>query len=396
MDNRGLITLISGLCYAELGTMMPVTGCSYIYLKKAYGKIIAFMSGSTGYVLASCGSVSALAAAKIIPIFIDISAFGVKIIAVLLILVLTVVNYFGVKVGSIFQNFFTIAKLVPIILILLLGLLKDNQSVDLSISMSSGMSLPSFIQMFAFAMFATFLAYEGWNNLNVVAGEMKNPHKNMPIAITSAIVVVMLYVLFNYSIYRVLSVKQIIESIKEDNLYLGTLANKQTVGDFGGILVTSTMLIAIVGALNRCVLVFLRQLYSMSHNKSFFKIFGKVHQKYETPSNAIIVTALISILLVFSNDLDQLTTLVIFSGLVFNALVFYSIFVFRKRESDRIRLYKVLLYTLTPIVAVLVMIGMIINTLYTDPRTVLLGVIIIFSSLILYFIYEQLNKRGIK
>lgn len=395
----GIITLISGLCYAELGAMMPVTGGSYVYLKKAYGNLISFMSGSTNYVLASCGSVAALAlaAANIFPMFLDISAFSVKLIAVFLIVALTVINYCGVKLGSLVQNFFTIAKLIPIVLILILGIFMGRENVDMSVTIENGMSFTQVIQMVAFAVIATFWAYEGWTNLNVVAGEIKNPKRNLPLAIISAIVLVMIiYVLFNFSIYRVLSMNEISSSLDKENYYLGTLAAQKILGNVGGVLVTSTMLIAIIGALNGCILVFPRSLYSMSHNGSFFKVFDRVHPKYETPSISIIVTAVISIALVFSNDLNQLTTLVVFSGLIFNALVFITIFIFRKREPNLERPYKVWLYPLTPIIAVLVMVGMIINTLITDFRTSILGIIITLLSVILYGFYYLSKKRGIE
>ena len=195
----GAITLLSGLCYAELGAMMPETGGTYIYLRRAYGKLIAFMSGATGYLLASCGSIAALAlaAANIFGTFITITELQIKLIAVIIILLLSVINYFGVKQGSIVQNIFTIAKLIPIILIIVLGLAKGRQPIDFQV-VPSGISFVSFVQMVSFAVLATFWAYEGWTNLNIIAGEMKHPKRNIPLAIISAIVVTtILYVLFN-------------------------------------------------------------------------------------------------------------------------------------------------------------------------------------------------------
>lgn len=378
---------------------MPVTGGSYIYLKEAYGKVVAFMSGSTGYILGSCGSVAAisLAAANIIPTFLGVSAFQVKLIAVALIIIFTIINYCGVRLGSVVQNTFTIAKLIPIALILLLGIFQGTAQVDLSLAPTSELSLPEIIQMIAFATLATFWAYEGWTNLNVVAGEVKNPKRNLPLAITSSIIVVMIiYVLFNFSIYRVLGMEEISASIASGNMYLGTLAAEKMLGSFGSTLVTATMLIAIIGALNGCILVFPRKLYAMSHSGEFFKVFDRVHPKYDTPSTAILMTAIISIMLVFSHDLDQLTTLVTFSSLIFNALIFMSIYIFRKRNPEMERPYKVWAYPATPAIAIIVMVGMIINTLMTDMQTSLFGLIVTAASIGLYWIYKELRSRGIE
>ncbi len=395
----GLITLISGLCYAELGAMMPVTGGSYIYLREAYGKLISFMSGASAYILASCGSIAAiaLAAANIFPTFMNVSAYQIKMIAVGLIVVLTIINYIGVHLGSIVQSFFTVAKLLPILLILCIGIFSGKSNVDLSLNLETFDSPTAIIQAMAFAVLATFWAYEGWTNLNLVAGEMKNPKKNLPLAIISAIVLVMIiYVLFNFSIYKVLSFNEISSSISEGNYYLGTLAAEKIFGTFGVVIVTATMLIAIIGALNGCILVFPRRLYSMSSTGAFFKVFNNIHPKYNTPSTSIIATAIISIILVFVNDLNQLTTLVTFSGLIFNALTFYTIYIFRKRNPEMERPYKVWLYPVTPAIAIIVMIGMIINTLYTDMRTSIMGVVVTIATLVLYGLYQFLKRRGLE
>jgi len=400
----GVITLISGLCYAELGAMMPETGGRYIYLRRAYGKIVAFMSGASGYVLGSCGSIAAiaLAAATVCSQIIALTTIQVKMIAVSIIIILTIVNYCGVKVGSVVQNIFTIAKLIPIILILGLGIFFGTNSVDLSITPIPAtpdevLSISEIIQMTAFAVLATFWAYEGWTNLNVIAGEIKNPKKNLPLAIgTSIIVVAIIYVLFNFSIYRVLSMDEIKASLDNGALYLGTVATSKMIGNIGETLVTITMLIAVIGAVNGCILVFPRALFSMSNDGTFFKYFGKVHQKYNTPSTAIVLTAIISILLVFSQDLNQLTTLVTFSALVFNGLIFVSIYLFRQREPERERPYKVWGYPFTPGIAALVMFGMIINTFFTERNTSILGVSVTVGSLGLYYLYNYFKKRGIE
>lgn len=392
----GAITLLSGICYAELGASMPETGGTYVYLSKAYGKLVAFMSGSTGFVLGSCGSIAALAIASATALnqFIPMSSMQQKLVAVALIIVLSAINYFGIKLGSLVQNGFTVAKLIPIILIIVLGIFGGTQSVDFSLTPAGSPNMVQVIQMVAFAVLATFWAYEGWTNLNVVAGEIKNPKRNLPLAIITAILgVTVIYVLFNFAIYRVLSPAEIAGFLGEEKLYLGTEVAKKLMGNAGSILVGATMLIAVLGATHGCCMVFPRTIFSMSKDGSFFKSFAKVHPKYKTPSNAIIITAVISILLVFTRDLNQLTTLVAFSGLVFNLLVFATIFIFRKREPNMERPYKVWLYPITPILVILIYIGMLINTLMVEFQTSMIGTAVVLGSVVLYFIFQAIQKK---
>lgn len=398
----GIITLISGLCFAELGASMPQTGGTYLYLRKAYGQIVAFMSGSTGYVLGSCGSIAALAVASssmFANLFPSLAPYG-KWIAVALIVFLSTINFFGVKLGSLVQNGFTVAKLIPIVLIIVLGLFQGTQSVDLSINVANTGGSSNFVGMIAFAVLATFWAYEGWTNLNVIAGEIKNPKRNLPMAIITAIgVVTVIYLLFNFAIYRVLSPEEIQAALggETPNLYLGTLAAQKLLGgELGGRIVGITMLIAVLGATHGCAMVFPRTIFSMSKDGTFFPTFAKVNDKYKTPGNAIILTAVISIVLVLTQDLDQLTTLVTFSGLIFNALIFASIFIFRKREPNMERPYKVWFYPVTPIIAIAVMIYMLINTLIQETQTSLVGLAVTLGSVVLYFIYQAYSKRANK
>lgn len=392
----GLITLLSGICYAELGASMPETGGTYVYLRKAYGKIVAFMSGSTGFVLGSCGSLAALSVAvtTVLNNFVPMDLTTRKFVAAGLIIGLSAINYFGIKLGSLVQNTFTVAKLVPIVLIIVMGIFAGTQSVDLSITPDGVDNAGSFISSLAFAVLATFWAYEGWTNLNVVAGEIKNPKRNLPLAIITSISVVMgIYVLFNFAIYRVLSPAEINGFLGAEKLFLGTEAATKLMGNFGTVLVGVTMLVAVLGATHGCAMVFPRTIFSMSKDGSFFSPFAKVHEKYKTPSNAILLTAVISIALVFMQNLDQLTTLVTFSSILFNILVFISLFIFRKREPNMERPYKVWLYPVTPILVILIMVGMLVNTLIVEFQTSLIGLGVTLATIPLYYLLQSIQNK---
>lgn len=390
----GIVTLISGLCYAELGAMMPKAGGSYVYLREAYGKSIAFMSGFSSFILGSSGSIAALALAfaTILNNFIPIPENTQKAVAITVILLLTVVNYFGVKFGSWIQNLFTVAKLIPILIILGLGLFLGKETPNLSLSVGSSTNIMGLISMVAMGVVATLWAYEGWTNLNNVSEELKNPKRNLPRALIIAILFVMgLYVLFNFAIYRVLSFSEIVTLIGEGKLFLGTAVANRLLGGFGGTLVTIGMLISVFGATNGCVMVFPRIYYAMAKDGLFFRQIGEINPRTKTPANAILISALISIILIFFRNLNQLTSLVVLQGLIFNGLIFFSVIIFRKTLPTIERPYRVWGYPLIPILATLVMIGLLVNTLMTsDINNSFLSLLI---PAIAYLIYRFIPKN---
>lgn len=390
----GIVTLISGLCYAELGAMMPKAGGSYVYLREAYGKSIAFMSGFSSFILGSSGSIAALALAfaTILNNFIPLPESMQKGIAIAIIVLLTAINYFGVKFGSWIQNLFTVAKLVPIFIILGLGLFLGKQTPNLSLTVGSSTNIMGLISMVAMGVVATLWAYEGWTNLNTVSEELKNPKRNLPRALIIAILFVMgLYVLFNFAIYRVLSFDEIVAAIGSGKLFLGTAVANRLLGGFGGTLVTVGMLISVFGATNGCIMVFPRIYYAMAKDGLFFRQIGEINPKTKSPANAILISALISILLVFFRNLNQLTSLVVLQGLIFNGLIFFSVIIFRRTLPNIERPYRVWGYPIIPILATLVMVGLLVNTLITsDINNSFLSLLI---PAIAYIIYRFIPKN---
>lgn len=392
----GVVTLIAGISYAELGAMMPKAGGSYVYLREAYGKAVAFTSGFSGFILGSSGSIAALALAftTIFTQFLPLSEPVSKLLAVAIIVGLTFINYVGVKFGSWIQNVFTVAKLVPIFIILFLGLFMGQQVPNLSVVPTEPVNIFTFISMIAFAVVATLWAYEGWMNLNTVSEELKNPQRNIPLALISAILFVsVLYVMFNFSIYRVLSFDQIMSEISAGNYFLGTAVAAQLLGGLGTLLVGVGMLVSVFGATNGCIMVFPRTYYAMAQDGLFFKQIGKVHPTYKTPSNAILLSAVVSIILVFTRNLGQLTSLVIFQSLAYNTLIFFSVILLRRKYPTLERPYKVWGYPIVPMIATLTMVGLLINTLVSDFTTSVIGLVIPAIALVVYFIINNKQRQ---
>jgi basic amino acid/polyamine antiporter, APA family len=387
----GIITMFSGLTYAELGTMFPETGGYYVYLKKAYGKKVAFLSGMMNFVLSSSGSIALLALifAEILSYVLPISSY-IKWIAAGMIILLSAINFFGIKFGSLVQKIFLIAKVIPIVAIIFIGLFMGTESVNLSFSGAGDVGFFKLLTMIGFGVVGTLWAYEGWTNLNTVAGEMKNAKKDLPKAIVIAIgLVSVLYVLFIFSIYRIISETNLV-SLAASETVLPIAAMMTLFGETGMIFVLVAVMISVFGALNGSVMVFPRVYYAMAEDKIFIKSFSKLHPKYQTPYISIIGSGLMALLLLFFN-IEELLTFVVFGGLIFNTLIFISIFIFRKKNKDLERPYKVWGYPYVPIIAIIGMLSLLVATLIESfvPSMIGFGVLIAGYVLYRFFMKEK-------
>ena len=393
----GIVSILGGLCFAELGACDPKSGGMVVYLNKAYHPAVGYSFGFTSWLISGSGSIAALAIALPTAMrnFTDLSDTAIKVIAIVLIVGLTAYNCLGIKLGSMLQNVSMVAKMIPIVIILLAGLFLGKQSPDLSlVPEGTDVSFGSMLAMIAFATVATLWAYEGWTNLNPVAEEMKNPGKDLPKALIIGIgAITVLYTLFNFAIYRVLPHDQVVSMIEADNLYLGTEVAKNLFGNAGGGLILATQLIAIFGSLNGMIIAFPRYYYEMALDGHFFKNHAKLHPKYAVPHVALISQAVISIILVLMKSLDELTSLVVFAGMDYNVLVILAVIIYRKKFPDMERPYKAWGYPVTVIIAVILFGALMINTLVEDPKTALLGLAVPAIGVIVWYLFDRKLKN---
>ena len=394
----GVVSILGGLCFAELGACDPAAGGMVVYLDKAYHPVVGYMFGFTSFLLSGAGSISAVAIALPTALqgYFGFSEMTIKIIAIALIILLTVYNCYGIKLGTILQNVSLVAKLVPIAIIVIGALVMGRQSPDLSLVPADGtpVSFGSMIGMIAFATVATLWAYEGWTNANAVAEEIKNPGKNLPGALIIGIgACTVLYVLFNFAIYRVIPHNEIVSYIESGNLYLGTEVANRIFGGLGGGLVLAAMLIAMFGSANGMIIAFARYYYAMAIEGHFFKSFATVSKKTQVPVVSLFWQAVIAIVLVLLRNLDQLTSLVVFSGMVFNLLVVIAVFIYRKKFPNLERPYKAWGYPVTVIISVLLFAGLMINTFIEDPVTSIIGLAVPAIGAAVYFIFVAKLKK---
>ena len=392
----GLVSILGGLCFAELGACDSRAGGMVVYMNRAYHPSVGYSFGFTSWVISGSGSIAALAIAlpTALANFFHLSDMATKIIAIILIIALTAYNCFGIKLGSILQNVSMVAKCIPIAIILFAGLILGKEHPDLSlVPEGTDPTFGGMIGMIAFATVATLWAYEGWTNLNPVAEEMKNPGKDLPKALILGIgVITVIYALFNFAIYKVLPADQVVFSIESGDIYLGTQVADKLFGGAGGGLILATQLIAIFGSLNGMIIAFPRYYYDMAAEKHFFKNHAKLN-KFGVPQMALISQAVISCILVMLRSLDELTSLVVFAGMLYNVLVIAAVVVYRKKFPDLKRPYKAWGYPVTVVIAIILFFALMINTLVEDPKTAITGLIVPVMGLILWKIFDIKLKK---
>ncbi|MDA0871590.1 MAG: amino acid permease [Firmicutes bacterium] len=385
----GIITLFSGLSYAELGSLFPENGGYYLYLKEAYGKKVAFLSGTMNLVLASSGSIALLAvlfSQVMSNIFTGLVDY-INVVAILVIVLLTLINYLGLKVGAITQVVFMVAKLIPIVMIIVMGVLTGDQAIVTTNTLSS-LSFFEVVIAFGFAVVGTLWAYGGWENLNSVAGHMKNANKDLPKALVFAIVAVLvIYVLFIFSLYRLVSYQALLDEQYGWFIFDAAIA---LFGANGGLVIMISVAISVFGALNGGILVFPRIYQKMAEDGLFFKQFATLDKRFKTPLLALAISAFMSVLLIILGfDVNALLTFVVFAGLIFNTLIFVSVFLFRKRKPlEAFPRYQTWGYPYVPALAIFGMVMLLISTLVDSlvPSLIGLGVLLAAYLLITYVI----------
>ena len=391
----GIVSIMGGLCFAELGAEMPVQGGMTTYLSRAYHPCVGFINGFSGFLLTASGSIASLAMAAVIPFQeeFQLNDLWTKIIAIALILFFTWFNLRGVKGASRFQNFTMVVRVIPLILVIFLGIFFGTQKVDMSVAPAMGgdLSISNCIKVIGFATFASLWAYEGWTNLNTVAGEMKKPKRDLPLAIILSMgFITLVYTLFNFAIYRVIPGAEINELISSGSIYLGKETAFRVMGGFGKWIVMIGMCVGIIGTVNGDCLVFPRTYYAMSKGGYFWKSFGTLN-KNGVPQTSMLWSSGIAIVLVIFNDLQSLTDLLITTSALLNLMAVIAVLIFRKKYPDMERPYKVWGGVPTIVLTIIFFVVLLVNNLVSDFRGSIIGFLIPIACIPFYFYFKKKN-----
>lgn len=384
----GLVATMGALTFSELGGMFPKTGGVYVYLKEAYGKWMGFLYGWSILLVITSGAIAALsrAFAQYLNFLVPMDDFMLQVVAVFVIVLVTLVNIFGVKIAEFFASFLTSTKLIGIGLIVLLGLFFTENlehSVDFSLS-----SPDSGIRTFVLGLIGVMWSYGGWHHASYLAGETKNASKIVPRAMVfGAFVVTLTYVLVNVAYIYLLPIDQIASSkaVASDAV--------AQVLPFGGHFITILIMLSVFGTAGIYTLSAPRIYFAMAQDGVFFKKIAQVHPKYKTPINAIILQSVWAIvLLLFWGTFENLISYVVFTDAIFMILAGISLFIFRKKSPNLPRPYQVILYPIVPILYIGLSLFFTVYWLIGQPLQAVAGLILIGVGLIFYFVLQKLNN----
>lgn len=412
----GIITFIGALVNAEISGMIDATGGQYVYFRKMYGDFTAYLYGWSILSVIQTGSQAAIAYAfaEYLGYFIkypqlsqhwqDFSIymplvgnihpfldFGTKAVAILCIMFLTGVNYIGVVFGGVVQTIVTYIKIISIVLISAFLLLLGNGSFS---NVYTGFAIPestmnNFIALIGLAFAGAFWAYDAWNSVTYVSGEVKNPRRNIPLSLLwGTVIVIGVYVLINVAYLYVLP----IDVMAKSPLVAATAAEK-IFGSNGASIISIAVIISTFGALNGSILATARVPYAMARANLFFRGLGKVHPQFGTPYVSLIVQGMWSCVLVMSGSFDTITDYVIFAAWLFYMLGAFGVFVLRKKMPDAERPYKVWGYPYTPAIFVIFSFLFLVNSVISDTSNAMMGLILIAAGLPMYFFWKYRQKK---
>ena len=383
----GIVSLFGALSVAELGAAMPRSGGQYVYLSEAYGPVWGYLYGWSAVAVINTASIAAVGVAfsEYLRFFFPITDISIKGIAVATIVLLTIINILDVKSGARFQNVFTISKLGAIFGIIILGLVMEGGSNQNLSPFFSDQSFTELVGPLGLAMVSVLWTFDGWIFITYVAGEVKNPGRNIPLSlIFCMLIVVSIYLLLNYVLIYTLG----FTGMNGSDLVVSDAASV-FLGNKGAAIVTLIILISLIGANNGFVLTSARINYAMAKDKLFFYQASQIHPRFKSPSNALIIQCVWASLLTFTGTFNQLITYIIFASWIFYGMSAGAVIILRNKKPDMERPYKTPVYPWIPIIFILFAIFLTINTIIEAPRDAAIGAGIILAGLPMYYYWKK-------
>jgi basic amino acid/polyamine antiporter, APA family len=407
----GLLSFFGALTYAELGAIKPWAGGEYVYVRDAYGSLPGFLCAWTWFLIAKPASIATVTTGivDVLGTFPQLSFLGSRIftlhltgansfeitygtlVAIGATVLISALNYVGVRKAGSFQLVFTALKVAMILAIMLIGFTAAQGTWGHF--HSTFMGAQGGMAGFMAAMVAALWAYDGWNDLNMVSGEISNPGRTIPIALIAGVALVaFLYMGMNAAVQYVLPAASI-AGLKVP----ASLATQIAIGSFGAALVSAGMALSMFVTLNGTIMSGGRVPFAVARDGYFFKALAEVHPRFHTPALALVVQAIMAILLLLvGGAFKDLFSLAIFAEWVFYMIAASTIFVFRKREPDTPRPYKTWGY---PVVPALFIAGAAVVLYYTfaeNLRNSIAGTLVILAGAPVYLYFARQKKTASK
>ncbi len=406
----GIVTLFGALSNAEIAGMLADTGGEYAYFKKIYNRFLSFMFGWANFAVIQTAAIAGLSyvfaqslqsvidippmlaglqEVSIGGVFYPFMDFSTKITAVGLILVLSLFNTSSIRHGAGLSNMILWLVYIGLAVIVIFGLSSGKADIAQSFDFSTPPDQPVTISAMFTAMLAAFWAYQGWSSVGFIGGEIKDANKNIPKGIfLGVLLVITIYFIVNMTYMSILP----IDALKQVHAAGNQVAAIEVIKGFwgsGGVLFISILiLVTTLGCTHATIYGSARPYYAMAREGLFFKCMSRLNRSH-VPANVIWVQCLWACLLVFSGSFDQLTDMVIFAVFIFYGATAVGVFILRKRMPDAHRPYKVWGYPFIPALFILFCIGLLFNTVVTQPREAIMGLALILSGVPLYFWFRR-------
>lgn len=417
----GLITIFAALSYGELAGMMPKAGGQYVYLKKAFSPLVAFMYGWTVFLVIQTGVIAAVAVAfakyvgVFIPffneenIFFEIGNFKIKnaqLLAIGSILLLTWINTSGVQYGKSVQRIFTSAKLMALFILILVGIYvgfsadtfsQNTETFWKAFSVTnktegSGITLSGFaiVTAMGVALIGSLFSSDAWNNVTFIAGEIKEPQRNIPLGLfMGTTIVTLLYILANIA-YLCLLPMQDIQFAEHDRVGAAAMS-KVFSGETAALLMAGLIIVSTFGCNNGLILAGSRLFQAMAKDGLFFRKAASLNTK-AVPANALIYQGIWASVLCLSGTYGDLLEYSTFASLIFYMVTIAALFILRKKEPNAERPYKAWGYPVVPLVYLVITFLICVDLLYFKPANTGIGLFIVALGAPVYFI---LNKYSL-
>jgi APA family basic amino acid/polyamine antiporter len=409
-----VISMCACFAFAELGTMFPDSGGQYVYLREAYGDLPAFLYGWMLFSVGNGGSIAALAVGsaaylgKIIPrisqeqVVLSVAGLVVtrpQVVALIMIAVVTWINVVGLRRGALLQNVATWAKFGAMAAFVILGFAIGKgdwhhftaQEWGTVNGLTMGMGSGQLLSVFGVALIAVFWAYDGWVYITWVAGEVKEPRRNVPLAMVLGVLIVgLVYVVMNMTYVYALPLSEVAKH--------ETIAHSAAVALFSpaaAVWLSAMIAVSCFGALACCILSSARVYYAMALDGLFFRRMAEVHPKWRTPAFALIGQGVWSGVLTLSGRYDQLYTYVMFGMVLSYTLTVVGLFVLRWKRPDIPRAYRCTGYPWLPAIYVLISGAWTLNTIFARPRQALAGTIIVLIGVPGYLYWKRGGRKAV-
>ena len=405
----GIITLFGALCSAEVAGLLADTGGEYSYYKKIYNRFFAFIFGWSLFAVIQTAAISSLAYVfaqsfnnivhlptmlpsladfNIMGVFYPFADFNIKLIAIIIIILLSWINTKGIKTGAGVSTTILLLVIGAILTIIVFGLTSSHADMS-RLNMQPGNNKAINVSNVFTGMLGAFWAYQGWSSIGFIGGEIKNARRNLPKGIAIGVfVIIALYLLVNTTYLSLMPVQQLEEIYTGGTQIAAVESVRSFWGDNGALFISILIVVTTLGCCNASILSGCRPTYAMANEGLFFSKAARLNNK-QAPSNALSFQCVWACMLVLSGSFDQLTDMIIFAVFIYYGATALGVFILRKTMPNAERPYKVWGYPVVPAIFILFCAALVFNTIFSRPREAAIGMVLMLTGVPMYWWFKK-------